>query len=273
MKVYISADMEGISGVVNWKATGEEGMDYTRARKLMTQEVNAAIEGAIRAGAKEIIVNDSHNTMNNILIEDLNPAAQLIMGTPKMYSMMEGVDETFDGVFFVGYHSRMHTNGVLNHTYSSRTVACLRINGREVGEFGLNSYIAGYYNVPVLMVSGDDQLAREARELIYGITTVTVKEARGRYSATCLNPNKARALIEEGAYQALKNRDSVKPLKAEQPVLLEVVLADSGMADAAQIMPGVRRTGPNSLEYAAAEILTAYRAFRTITTLAFSVTI
>jgi D-amino peptidase len=271
VKIYISADMEGICGIVNWDCTSKEGYDYSRARMLMTEEVNSAIKGALRAGAREIVVNDSHNAMTNILIEELHPEARLISGYPKLNSMMEGLDGSFDGALLIGYHSRVNTRGVLNHTYSSRTVYNLKINGRDTGEFGLNCYIAGHFSVPVLMVSGDDQVTIEARDLVKGIKTAAVKEARGRYSALCFSAERARVLIEETAHRAIVDRASVKPLVIEKPVEMEITLINSGMADEAEIMPGVKRTGANVVTYSAPDILTAYRAFRTITALAGSI--
>ncbi|MBA1337061.1 MAG: D-aminopeptidase dipeptide-binding protein DppA [Firmicutes bacterium] len=271
MKIYISVDMEGICGIVNWDCTSESGYDYHRARSLMTGEVNAAIRGALKAGASEVIVNDSHNKMTNIVIEDLHPEAVLISGYPKLNSMMEGLDDTFDGVLLIGYHSRINTRGVLNHTYSSRSVYNLKINGTDIGEFGLNCYIAGHYNVPVLMATGDDQLTCEAEAMVTGIQAVTVKKARGRYSALCMHPERACALIEEAAQSAIQNKDRMLPVKAVEPVHMEVTLMNSGMADEAEIMPGIERTGANTVAYTAPDVITAYRAFRTITALACSV--
>lgn len=271
MKIYISVDMEGICGIVNWDCSSDSGYDYDRARRLMTREVNAAIRGALKAGTSEVVVNDSHSKMTNIVIEDLHPEAVLISGYPKLNSMMEGLDDTFDGVFLIGYHSRINTPGVLNHTYSGKSVYNLKINGSDIGEFGLNCYIAGHFKVPVLMATGDDHLALEAEAMVAGIRTVTVKKARGRYSALCMHPEKACALIEEAAQSAVMNKDGILPLKAGEPVNIEVTLMNSGMADEAELMPGIERTGATTVAYTAPDVITAYRAFRTITALAGSV--
>lgn len=268
MKIYISADMEGISGVINWDYSSNKNYDYARARKLMTGDVNAAIQGAVRAGASEIIVNDSHSSMNNILLEELKPPARLISGAPKMNSMMEGIDSTYTGVALVGYHAMMNSTGVLNHTYSSATVYRLKVNGRETGELGLSAYVAGHFNVPVLMVSGDDQLVKEAREFVPGVKTAQVKEARGRYAAICRNLGEAQGLITDAIIEGISSKDSIKPVRIEGPVVIEVGLLNSAMADAAQIMPGAERTGSTILKFEAPDILMAYRAFRTITSLA-----
>ncbi|KLU58884.1 D-aminopeptidase [Peptococcaceae bacterium CEB3] len=268
MKIYISADMEGISGIVDWEYTSSERYDYSRARKLMTGDVNAAIQGAVRAGADQIIVNDSHNSMNNILLEELLAPASLLSGAPKMNSMMEGIDSTCDGVALIGYHAMMNSTGVLNHTFSSLSVYSLKLNGRETGELGLSAYIAGYFNVPVVMVSGDDQLSEEAQAFVPGVKTAEVKEARGRFAAICRNLAEARGLIADRMYEAILSRNSIKPVKIEGPVTIEVALQNGAMADAAQIMPGAERVGSTTVQFTAPDILVAYRAFRTITSLA-----
>ncbi|HMM19203.1 MAG TPA: M55 family metallopeptidase [Selenomonadales bacterium] len=269
--MFFSVDMEGISGIVSWDQTSSRGYDYARARKLMTEEVNAAVRGAVRAGAKELLVNDSHNAMTNLLIEELQSPARLLTGSPKPGSMMEGLDATFDGVMLLGYHARMNARGVLSHTYSSRTVGCLWLNGQEAGELALNAYVAGHYDVPVLMVSGDNQLVGEAKALIADVTEVTVKETRSRYAAICLGAEDARRVIEEGAYRALIMKQRVRPVKIKRPVQLEVAFLHSGMAEAAEIMPGAIRTGGTSVAFQAPDILAAYKAFRTLVTLAGTV--
>lgn len=268
MKIYLSVDMEGIAGVVNWDYTSSTGYQYERARRLMTSEVNSAVKGAVRAGANEIIVNDSHNSMNNILYEELDPPAALLSGTPKMMSMMEGIDSSFAGVFLLGYHSRMNTTGVLNHSYSSSTVYGVELNGNEIGELGLNAYIAGYFEIPIIMVTGDNAVVNEAKNLIPGVRTVQVKETKGRYAALNRNYQEVRTLIEETAIDAINAIDTIKPVSINGPVTVEVTLMNSGMADAAQILPGSERTGPSTLLFEAKDILEAYRAFRTITSLA-----
>ena len=271
MKIYMSVDLEGISGIVNWSFASNQGYDYARARKLMTGEVNAAIRGVVKAGARDILVNDSHNAMTNILIEELCSPARLLTGSPKTNSMMEGLDATFDGVIFIGYHTKMNSWGVLSHTYSSRTVYSLKINGEETGELGLNTYIAGHFDVPVLMASGDDQLVQEASELIAGVRGVQVKEARSRYAAICLNTEQAEKVIEEEAYRAIIDKNKVNPVKVGESVQLQVAFMHSGMADAAGILPGAERTGANTICYTASDIIVAYKAFRTLTSLAGTV--
>ena len=185
LKVFISADMEGIAGVVNSDQTSSSGNDYNLARRWMTEEVNAAIRGALEAGATEIVVNDSHGSMRNIIVSELSPAARLITGSPKPLSMMQGIDDSFDAVIFIGYHAHAGTkDGVLDHTYSGSRIASIRVNGMELGETGLNALIAGWYGVPVVLVAGDSTVCSQAQEKLgKELEVAPVKEAVGRYSA------------------------------------------------------------------------------------------
>ncbi len=192
LKVFISVDMEGITGIVNWEDVSRTGKDYDYFRRIMTEEVNAAVEGALAAGATEIVVRDSHGSARNILPELLNQNARLIRdwsGGPK--SMMEGIDESFDAVMFVGYHAKAGTpDALLEHTMSGN-VMDLSINGVSLPEAGLNALIAGYYDVPVVFVAGDEALCEQAEALFGEVETVAVKDGIGG-AARSLHP--ARAL-------------------------------------------------------------------------------
>ncbi|HHX28441.1 MAG: M55 family metallopeptidase [Bacillota bacterium] len=267
MKVFISVDMEGVCGVVNWNQTQHGKEDYERFRRLMTQEVNAAVEGAFAAGAKDIVVNDSHGSMRNVVIEDLNPDIRLITGSSKPMSMMEGLTADFDAVFLVGYHSQASSTGVLNHTYTGR-VAHYWVNGMVMGETGMNALIAGHYGVPVVLVTGDSVVTKEAEELLGKVTTVTVKEPRSQFSALCLHPSKAREIIKEGAKRALENLAEAKPLVPVTPSTVRLQFHTSGQADGAAIMPGAVRIDPVTVEFTGKDYLEAYRGARTMMTLA-----
>ncbi|MEW6723849.1 MAG: M55 family metallopeptidase [Bacillota bacterium] len=268
MRVYISADLEGISGVVNGVQTGGDGPEYQRARRLMTAEVNAAIEGALAAGAAEVVVNDSHGGMRNILIEELNPAAKLITGTPKPLVMMEGVQDGFDAVFFIGYHARAGTPGILNHTISGRAVANIRVDGQDLGETGINALIAGYYGAPVVMVSGDSNLAAEARDFLGNIEAVAVKEANGRFSACCLSTAAAAAAIKEGAIRALERLGEFQPKRPPRPASLELTFFSTAMADMAENIPGTVRVNPLTVSFTHEDYIVAFRAIRAMIGLA-----
>jgi len=260
MKIYISADIEGISGVVDRSQLSPEGYDYSRARKLMTAEVNAAIRGAKEGGAVEILINDSHGPMTNLLIEELDQEARLITGHQKHLGMMQGIDQSFDAVILVGYHARHNTSGVLAHSYHGRVVTEICLNGKAVGEFEFNSLLAGYFNVPVVFVTGDDVLAGQVSAFNAEIQSVVVKEAISRYTANCLHPKKIHEQIESQIKHVLKNDQSrIKPCKLDGPVEIEMAFMNSGMAENALLMPGVEMVSPNRVKYLAKDILEAYK--------------
>jgi D-amino peptidase len=263
VKVYISCDIEGISGVVSAAPqTSSDGKDYGRARDLMTAEVNAAIAGAVKAGATEIVVNDSHGPMTNILIEKIDPAATLVTGAPKALSMMQGIGPEFQAVLLVGYHSRMGTVGVLSHTISGGAVANVWVNDIPVGETGINAGLAGYFGVPVVMVTGDDEVAKEAKALLPHIHTATVKWAVNRQAARCLAPVKARQVIEEETQKALGDLDSAKIWLPGSPVTFKIEFKDSGLADNAARLPFSKVLDPRTLSYTADNYLTAFKGLR-----------
>ncbi|HHW18851.1 MAG TPA: M55 family metallopeptidase [Firmicutes bacterium] len=268
MKVFISCDIEGISGIVNTDQTSPEGKDYSRARELMTGEANAVIEGAVRAGATEIVVNDAHGPMRNLLIEKLHPAATLITGSPKPLSMMEGIGPQFQAAIFVGYHSRMGTPGVLSHTISGAVVANIWVNGVLVGETGINAGIAGFYGVPVVLVAGDDVVAEEARALLPHVHTVVVKQAITRYSAKCLPPEKVSQLLMTATEEALRDLSSAKSWVPASPVTFKIEFKDSGLAEQAARFPYAKVIDPRTLSFTADDYITAFKGMRAMIALA-----
>lgn len=271
MNVYISADIEGISGVVNRSHTSPEGYDYQRARRLMTGEVNAAIRGAKAAGAKDILVNDSHGPMTNILIEELEAGARLLTGAHKTYGMMQGLDESFDAVLLIGYHGRHNTPGVLAHSYHGGVVQSIHLGELEVGEFEFNTLLAGAFGVPVVFVSGDQILAEQVRSFDSGIEALAVKIAHNRYAADCLSPTTVHGLMEAGVQKALEQ--DLKNLKINQlegPVKLTVSFANSGMAEVCRGIPDIILTNPHSVLYEAKSIKEAYTMRSVLTTLGAS---
>lgn len=257
MRIYISADIEGVTGVVHSdQVMPAGGGEYQRARVQMTKEVNAAARGFFAAGATEVVVNDSHGSMRNILIEELDPRVQLISGTPKALMMMQGISKEFDAVAFVGYHAKNGDCGILSHTNSSASVMAIKINGRAVSEAEINAAIAGEFDVPVIFLTGDQTICADIKKTLPKIETVTVKEAITRTSALHLPVVKACHLIEAGATQALKNLKNCQVYKPQTPVTIDLVLFNSGFADNASRCPGsvrvdgrtVRCTGHNFLE-------------------------
>lgn len=270
MRVYISVDMEGVAGVVHEDQTDptdpRHAGEYNRFRRLMTSEANAAVEGAVLAGAKAVVVNDSHWQMRNLLPDELHPAAELLSGGPKRYSMVEGVEAGFDAALFVGYHARGGTrHAIIDHTYTS-VVHEARLNGQPVGELAINAALAGTYGVPVAMVSGDQALAAEAKELLGTVEAVIVKHAVGRFAARSVHPGESCRRIREGATAAL--RRSHRPYVLSTPVTLDVEFALTQMADMAELTPGSVRTGGRTLQYRHDDYREVFRAWRAFYNLA-----
>lgn len=264
LKVFISVDMEGISGVVTADQTGAGGADYNRFRRLMTEETNAAIIGAMAAGATEIVVNDSHGSMRNLLIEDLQPPAELISSNIKPMGMAQGLDNTFDAVIFIGYHAKAGSAvGVLAHT-GSGAIGDLRINGRSVGEAGMNILAAGALGVPVVAITGDQEAIAQARELVPNIEGVQVKEAIGTLAARSLRPEEARRRIREGTARALKRRKEISPVKPATPATFEVIFTQTALAAVAEEIPTVKRVNEHTVRFEAADFLQGYRLFRVL---------
>jgi D-amino peptidase len=272
MKLYISVDMEGITGLVDHTHVDSDKHNYERSRIIMTDEANHAITAAFEAGCHEVIVNDSHSKMNNLLIERLHPETQLITGDVKPFSMVQGLDDSFTGAMFVGYHARAALQGVMSHSmiFGARN---MYINDVAVGELGFNAYVAGYYNVPLLMVAGDDRAAYEAEQLIPNITTAVVKQAISRSAAKSLTPAKAGQLIREKTAYALKNQEKVRPLTPPDRPLLAIEFTNYGEAEWANLMPGTELIpGTTTVRFQAKDILEAYQAMLVMTELAMRTT-
>ncbi len=271
MRVYISVDMEGVAGVVHEDQTDptepRHAGEYNRMRRLMTSEANAAIEGALEAGATRVLVNDSHWLMRNLLAEDLHPSAELMSGGPKLRSMVEGVELGFDAAFFVGYHAMAGAqHAIIDHTYTG-IVHEARLNGRPMGELGINAVLAGSYGVPVAMVSGDQALAAEAKALLGdGVEAVVVKHAVGRFAARSVSPAESCRRIRQGAAAALRRTHT--PLELDAPIRLEVEFAQAHMADMAELVPGSVRTSGRTLEYVHDDYREVFRAWRALYNLA-----
>lgn len=269
-KVYISVDMEGIAGLVNDSQMSSTGRDYSLGRKLMTEEANAAIDAAFAAGASEAIINDSHGSQTNLLPDEVDPRATLITGSPKPFGMMQGIDSSFDAVIFIGYHAQASTtDAVHDHTYNGQLKA-VRLNGREVGEYGLNASLAGHFGVPVVFVSGDRALAEQAKSFIPGAEVLAVKEGTGRTAARTLHPQKAREKIAAGVNAGLARRQQIQPVKLTQPVTIEIELATSAQADSAMMVPGMKRLAGRVVSYTAPDMPTAYTISRLVARLSTS---
>jgi D-amino peptidase len=271
MKILIAADMEGITGVTTWDQVTPGHAEYARFRKQMTEDVNAAIRGSFDAGADEVIVADGHWNSSNILIEELDPRARLNTGSPSPFSMMQGIDESVDGVVFVGYHARNGSpNAILDHTWSSRTVANVWLNDILTGEYGLNAAVAGHFGVPVIMVSGDQTACAQVTELLGDVETAVVKQASSRFAAECLAPDITREMIclsAERAVQRLAQGDVPEPFVLDTPITVTVEFFTSDMADRATRIPFTKREGTR-VSLTAPEMDSAYNGFRAMVMLA-----
>jgi len=269
-KIFISVDMEGIWGVVHGDQVSSTSPEYGPARRWMAEDVNAVVTGLLEGGAGEIVVNDSHGSMRNIVADQLNPKVSLITGSPKPLSMMQGIDETFDAVVFVGYHARAGTQAaILDHTISSGTIRSIRVNGQEMPELGLNAGIAGYYKVPVIMLTGDTETCRQAKAVLgEGLVTAAVKEATGRVAARLFPAEEARQRLRAAAFEAVKKVKSFTPFRPASPYAIDVEFHNSGQAELPLMLPGVKRTGARSVSISAADYIEAFKLLRAIIALA-----
>ncbi|MBS2001427.1 MAG: M55 family metallopeptidase [Candidatus Obscuribacterales bacterium] len=254
MRIYLSVDLEGVNGVLHSSQTqpGEPG--YERAVGLMHRETNAIIEGLRKGGASHVLVNDSHFDMRNLRIEQLAPKASLINGWQKPYSMVSGAqyldDEKVDAACFVGYHARAGSQrGVLSHTYRATVFLDVKLNGQSVGETGLNAALCGYFGIPVMLLTGDDVVCEEARELLGPITCIQTKKAVSRYSAECPPFEETLAALQSGAEKAIKDKRSWQLFKPPSPSTMRITMIDPAMADAAELLPQVRRVDGRQIEF------------------------
>lgn len=261
LKVFISVDMEGITGVVHWEEVSRDGKDYDYFRRIMTLETNAAIKGAVEAGATDILVRDSHGSARNILPELLDKNAKLLRDwSGGFLSMMEGIDGTFDAVIFIGYHAKAGTpNALLEHTMTGN-VLDISINGVSLPEAGVNGLIAGNYNVPVVFLSGDKAICEQAKGLFGIVETVEVKEGIGN-SALNLHPEVAREKIKAGVKKALINIDKYKPYKLKPPYKMVLQLKREELVNEKSYYPGAKRTGDWEMTFESDDLMEVMLAF------------
>ena len=278
MKIYISADLEGVNGVVHSSQTqpGEPG--YERAVALMHKEIAAVVDGLSSSGVSEIYVADAHWDARNLRPESLPAGVKLISGWQRPFSMVSGVSghigqkilvDGFDGIFLLGYHARSGVScAVLSHTYRAQVYFDVQLNGVSVGETGLNAALAGFHGVPVAFISGDDAACNEARNLIGSLTCVTVKKAISRYSAVCLPESEVLESLRQGAREAIDKRDFWTVFTPPRPSTLTITLFDPAMADAAELIPGVKRLDDRIIEFTHEDFSILFRVFLAIGVLA-----
>jgi D-amino peptidase len=266
MDIYISADIEGMAGVASWSQVIPGEADYAVGRALMAGEVNAAIQGAFAAGAQRVVVNDAHHRMINLLPEAVDQRARLVLGHYKPMYMLQGLDAEFDAAFFIGYHGSIgEPEAILSHTYNPGAIWEAKVDGRVVGEIGINALVCEYFGVPIRLVSGDQATALEAREIVPGVHVAETKRSFSRYSAENLSPTEARRMIQREAEACLQALPKVEPVRRRVTVELTFLLAD--MASMAEWVKGVERTAPRTVAYTSPDGMEAYRTFYAIVTL------
>ncbi|MEV6231877.1 M55 family metallopeptidase [Saccharopolyspora shandongensis] len=270
MRIYLSVDMEGVTGLVDAQDVQPAGRDYEYGRQMMAEDVNAAIRGAIAAGATEITVNDAHGPMRNLRSDMLHPAARLIRGKPKNMGMLEGLDDTFDAALCIGYHSRAGTSGVLSHSFMGHEIEDMWLDDRATGEIGLTHATAAALGAPVVLLSGDDTACAEMAEWDSGVRTAAVKYARGRFAAELLPVAEARDAIETATAAALTG-ELPAPRPAPETATLAVRWQSASVADTLLNLPGV--TGRDDRTVAiSGPVPEIYRQFRVWLNVAASLT-
>ncbi len=266
LRVYISADMEGIGGVVTGEQLAPAGFEYTRFREFMTEEVLTAITAAREAGATDFVVSDSHGNFQNLLVERFPKDVSIVRGGPRPLSMMQGIDDAFDAVIFIGYHSgTTNPAGVRAHTISSARLADIRINGVSMPEAGINAALAGQFGVPVVMISGDEAAVAEAKTIIGDLEGAVVKESYGFHSAKTLTPEASRERIAQAVRRALQNRARFKPLRVRMPVTLEVRFKNYRPAEVLSWLPNVERADAHSIRFVGKDMIEVVRFLAFVT--------
>ncbi|KXF75297.1 aminopeptidase [Paramesorhizobium deserti] len=259
MKILISTDIEGVAGVYHPEQTRPGNAEYERARLLMIAEANAAIAGAFNAGATEVLVNDSHGNFRNMPPDLLDPRALAVQGKPRYLSMMSGVEQGVDAVCLIGYHSRAHGRGILAHTINSFAFARIELNGMELGEAGIYGALAGEYDVPVILGSGDDVFISENRALFPNTVFVETKRAHGCNSGTSLSPERARTAIREGMKDAVSQLEKVQPFRLTGPIEARIRAQTPALADLFCQWPDLERLSGDELGFRAPTVEAAVR--------------
>jgi D-amino peptidase len=270
MKILISADMEGATGVT-WPADVEPGTEqWQRCRRMFTSDVNAAIAGFYDGGATSVLINEAHATMRNLLLEDLDKRAVMLTGRHKDLSMVEGIQHgDVDGVGFVGYHAAAGAEGVLAHTYLANSITAVRVNGRRASEGLLNSFVAAEYGVPIVLVTGDDQTCADAEGYAPGVPAVAVKDCVSRYAAVCRPPEVTAEAIRGAATRGMKlaGRADRAGAPGGERFQVEVEVDAAQLAQSAAIVPTVRRTGERAVAFESSSAFDMVRCFKVVCTM------
>lgn len=271
MKIYISMDAEGISGIYKLEQVIPGGMDYDWARKMMANDINAAAQGAFNAGASEVFVNDAHNYGNNLLITDLDERIKLCSGSTRPLSMAQGVEKGYDAALLIGYHQRKGAKGVISHSFSYGTMMEIKICGKLISEFELIGHVCGHFGTPVIFVSGDDLTVKSAKESVSGLYSTVTKECIGNGSAACIHPNKTAEMIKNTVESAVRNfkADGIKPMTISGgDIYLEVRFTAESQADEAMNAMNTKRVNDSTVRFYGDTYLEAYKSFLTGSALA-----
>jgi D-amino peptidase len=266
LKIFISADMEGIAGVVQPAQLGPAGFEYARSREWMTAEVLAAMSGAQAGGAREFLVADSHGNAQNLLIEKFQSPTRIVRGFPRPLSMMQGIDNTFNAAIFIGYHaSEMTPVSVRGHTFSSARLLGVTINGTEFSEGMFNAAIAGHFGVPAVFVSGDRKAVEQMLAVIPGMGSAVVKEPLGYHSAVTMTPTEAQNLIQRNVREALERVSSIQPYRLQSPLNFEIGFKLTIDAERASYIPGLTRSGAHSVRGSLPDITHLVKLMQVVT--------
>lgn len=266
LKVYISIDMEGIGGVVTSEQLGPTGFEYQRARQFMTDELNAAIQGARDAGATEIMVSDSHGNGQNVLIDQLPQDVMIVRSWPRPLGMMQGIDSTFAAALLIGYHAgTANPEGVRAHTMSSATLTGIAFNGEQMPEGGISAALAGHFGVPIVMVSGDDAAVAEVQKLVGQAEGAVVKRAISFHSAATLTPKAAQELIRRAARAGVERRGSLRPRVVRGPIAVDISFKHYRAAELLTYLPNITRTDSHTIRFSGRDILEVSRFISFVT--------
>ncbi|MDH2427664.1 M55 family metallopeptidase [Sphaerisporangium sp. TRM90804] len=250
MRIYVSVDMEGVTGLTDPEEMHAGGRGYERGCELMTADANAVIAGAFEAGGTAVVVNDAHGSTKNLRVDLLDPRASLIRGPGKPMRMAQGLSGDFQAAVFAGYHARAGVqHGVLNHTWMGKEIQNVYLNGEVCGETRLVAAFAGFYGVPVALVTGDEAVCEEARSLLGDVETVAVKKGVDRFAAELLTPSVAQRLIREGTARALNRLADLRPYEVAPPFTLGVEWNSTAIASGCALVPGTRQAGPRHTEF------------------------
>lgn len=268
MDIYITLDVEGVTTVTNLEQVRHGEPEFGATRVLLTEEINASIEGALAAGVNGVLVNEGHGKHRNVIPKDLNRKAQLLTGRSKLFHLMHGIDRGFGAMFMIGYHAGAGKRyGILGHTFHAYNCT---VNGRYMSEIGLCVALAGYYGVPTVLVTGDDESCRDALNLVPNMETVAVKEGVSAASAINLHPSVAQEKIKEAAERAIKRLPEIKPFVIEPPLTMELELYSPLMGDMHDLIPGCVRTGDRSVRYQSDDFAELFKFFLLSSTLSMT---